>query len=240
MHLSARRLATAAAVLAGILVLANCVTIFVRLGLHHPRFFGMNRLFDLDEEGNIPALFSTFLFFVDSALLFAIAKKGSPRRDRSSSSTWWLLAALFLFLGIDENVSIHEAFVSIVRNRFHLGGLFYFAWVIPYGLATLILALFLIPWFCKLERSTRGWFGAAASIFVSGAIGMEMLGGRHLESVGKQKDLTYYLFATVEESLEMTGLIVFAYALLKLLERDRGTALHLTVAPEPSEASRGP
>lgn len=212
-------------------MVVNCATIFVRLGLHHPQFFGINRLFDLDEEGNIPALFSTFLFFIDSALLFAIAKSYSSFR-----STWWFLAAAFLFLGIDENVSIHESFVAIIRNRFHLGGLFYFAWVIPYGIATLILAVFLIPWFCKLERNTRWWFAAAAVIFVSGAIGMEMIGGRHLESMGKHKDAIYYLFATVEESLEMSGLIVFAYGLLKLLERNRGTVLLVTIAPVTSKS----
>lgn len=63
---------------------------------------------------------------------------------------------------------------------------------------------------------------------------MEMLGGRYLESLAGKKDLTYYLFAMIEEMLEMTGLIVFAHSLLHILERYRGTSVLLTIGSKAS------
>ena len=53
----------------------------------------------------------------------------------------------------------------------------------------------------------------AATLFIGGAIGVELVGGRHVELHGRQ-NWTYSMIVTVEESLEMAGLIVFIWALL--------------------------
>ena len=46
-----------------------------------------------------------------------------------------------------------------------------------------------------------------------GAIGVELIGGRYLELHGVE-NLTYAMITTVEESLEMAGVIIFIWALL--------------------------
>ena len=56
----------------------------------------------------------------------------------------------------------------------------------------------------------------AATLFIGGAIGIELVGGRYVELHGRE-NVTYSMIATLEESLEMAGVIVFIYALLKYI-----------------------
>jgi hypothetical protein len=51
---------------------------------------------------------------------------------------------------------------------------------------------------------------------VGGALGMEMVCGYYADAVG-QRNLIYGLLASVEEILEMVGVIVFIYALLSYI-----------------------
>lgn len=241
LRVSARRSIIVLSLIAGTLVVANLATLFVRFGLGHSRFFGINRLFDLDGEGNIPALFSTVLFFLNSALLFVVAKIHPQLRELSSRRCWWLLAGVFLFLAVDENASVHELLMDLVPRHLKVGGVFYFAWVIPYGIATLAFATVLLRWFWGLNRLVQWRFAIAAIVFLSGALGMEMLSGCYLQSVHDDRNRTYYLLVTVEESLEMAGLIVFAFSLLKVLENHcPGTTVLVTIAAKPIHQRSAP
>jgi hypothetical protein len=56
----------------------------------------------------------------------------------------------------------------------------------------------------------------AATLLIGGAIGIELVGGRYAELHGSEH-LTYSMIVTLEESLEMAGVIVFIYALLKYI-----------------------
>ena len=64
-----------------------------------------------------------------------------------------------------------------------------------------------------LSLPIRNLFIAAGLIYVGGAIGLEAIGGRHFDLYGK--DAVYQVYTTVEELLEMTGIVVFIYALLE-------------------------
>lgn len=61
----------------------------------------------------------------------------------------------------------------------------------------------------------------AAALYVAGCIGFELLGGAYHKSQGCD-DLTYNLISTVEESFEMSGLLVFLWALLEHCARAYG------------------
>jgi hypothetical protein len=67
-----------------------------------------------------------------------------------------------------------------------------------------------------------------------------MVGGWYLEKVNYQEDLFTYLFITVEETLEMIGLIMLVYALLSLLQtKYGGFSIYLsgaTASPNQPEA----
>lgn len=50
-------------------------------------------------------------------------------------------------------------------------------------------------------------------MFVGGALGMEMVGGQYADSFGGGTPV-YMAITSIEESLEMFGIVVFVYALL--------------------------
>ncbi len=53
-------------------------------------------------------------------------------------------------------------------------------------------------------------------LYVGGALGAKMVGGRYADLYGKQ-NLTYVLIVTVEEFLERSGIVVFIFALLSYI-----------------------
>ena len=57
------------------------------------------------------------------------------------------------------------------------------------------------------------------------AIGFELIGGRHSELYGEE-NWGYIIITTIEESLELSGLIFFIWALLKYCE-DHFSAIQL-------------
>jgi len=147
---------------------------------------------------------------------------------------------VFLFLGIDENAGIHEMLIKVVKSLLNTGGFFHFAWVIPYGIATALLASLLWPWFRNLDARTQRSFGGSATLFLLGAIGMEMINGRYLESIHLQKNLNYQLMIALEETLEMSGLIIFAHSLLAFIQRQEGLSLVVTVPAKNEEQNVAP
>ena len=93
-------------------------------------------------------------------------------------------------------------------------GFFYWAWVLPGIVLVTALGLFFSRFLLDLPATVRIRFLTAATIYIVGAIGFELVGGRYVEMYGDQ-NLTVSLIATVEEGLEMAGIIYFIWALLK-------------------------
>src|SRR5690606_19747598 len=97
------------------------------------------------------------------------------------------------------------------------------------------LAVWPGPKLWRLGRRFRLLFGLSAAVFLSGAIGVEMLGGRYYEANDETFDLTYRLYQTAEEILEFTGLILLIYPQLLLLgTRASAASLQLHFAPPAS------
>ena len=59
----------------------------------------------------------------------------------------------------------------------------------------------------------------AAVLYIVGVIGIELLGGRIDEQVGRHNP-TYVVYSTIEEVLEMGGLVVFIYALMSYISTE--------------------
>lgn len=59
-------------------------------------------------------------------------------------------------------------------------------------------------------------FIISGAIFLTGAIGFEMLSARH-DSLYGINSITYKAYYTCEEFLEMLGIAIFIYALLRYL-----------------------
>lgn len=216
-RLNPSAVARALGAVAFLLVLASIGGQLTKYLLGHDRVYGLVSLFYVDAEQNIPTLFSVLLLFCAALLLTVITVLKKKQKD-PDVSRWTILAFGFLLMAVDEALSIHEKLVTPVRGLLGDGplGIFYFAWVIPGIAVVLVLTLFFLRFLLRLPAKTRFTFIVAGTLFIGGALGLELVGGRYAELHG-QENLTYSMIATVEESLEMAGVIVFIYALLKYI-----------------------
>lgn len=202
------------ATLAAALVLAGVLGQLSRFLLDHDHVFGLVPLFHLDEEGNVPAVFSVGLMLAAAALLARIAWLKWALRDRDAPR-WVILAIGFVLMAIDEGWSMHETLVAPMRSLLGSGrlGIFHFAWVIPGIGIVLALVPYYIGFLRRLPGPTRRRFLVAAALFLGGAIGMELLGGYYAEANGRAT-LVFEVLVAIEEGLEMAGLIVMIRALM--------------------------
>lgn len=89
-------------------------------------------MFDFDQEGNVPTFYASASFLFCGALLGVIA--ATKKKQQSKDSVYWLfLSMLFPLLSVDGSASLHERLITPVREAFSSTGIFYHAWVIPYG-----------------------------------------------------------------------------------------------------------
>lgn len=168
---------------------------------------------NIDRERNIPTTFQAALMLTSAAALAGIAVMKRLARDRWTRH-WGGLAVIFLLLGWDEIVEVHERFVEPLRRAFDLQGFLFFGWVIPAGMAVAFFAFAYLRFTLALPSRSRMLFIIAAITFVTGALVFEAIGGAYYESIDQSTDMTYVLISTVEETLEMAGLIVFLHAVL--------------------------
>jgi hypothetical protein len=195
-----------------LLVLAHVVGLLFRFVGGHPNVHGFVPLFDLYEENNIPTYYSSTLLLLCSCLIAIIA--GFKKRQNDTFTGHWItLAIIFLYLSVDEASSIHEWLSPATKRIVDARGLLFYAWVIPGMILVVVFAAFYWRFVLNLPSKTRWAFCTAAILYLAGAIGMELLGGRHHERYGID-NISYSLLVMLEESLEMTGIVVFVYGLL--------------------------
>jgi hypothetical protein len=175
-------------------------------------------LFFLDGEGNVPAIFSTWLFLLNAVIFLIVWKAACLSGD--SHKIWLFLSSVFVFLAFDESISIHERLINPLRQALGATGIFYYAWIIPYGIGVGLVSIFAIPVFWRMQKRIRFWFGLSAATYLVATIGLEMISGKYLVMMNEQKDIVWIFMVTLEESLEMVGLIILVYAQLLLL-RDK-------------------
>ena len=171
-------------------------------------------LFNVDDELNIPAYFSSILLLSSSLLLAIITLLKFKAKD-TYRSHWSTLALGFLFMAVDEMLTIHEhlnkPFIRLMgENR---SSLFTFAWVIPGMIIVGLMGLLFLKFLINLPKKHRNAFILAGSIYVFGALGIEMIGANYADSHGLH-NLTYSMITICEESCEMAGVIVFIWPLL--------------------------
>ncbi len=164
-------------------------------------------LFSLSMEGNIPTWYASSLLFLCGVCLTVIAAEASRSRE-SCRWHWWGLVVVFFYISLDEAVGFHENLTGL----FETGGLFYFDWVIPVGIALVLFALAYLPFLKNLPEPTRSRFIVAGAIYVFGALVMELPLGFWAERHGDE-NLTYALIDWIEEVLELLGVSLFLSAL---------------------------
>ena len=186
--------------------------LILNFGFGHRRVYGLALLFNLDAENNVPAWFSAIILFIASVLLYMIHKVSlSVKRDYF----WLFLSLIFLYMSFDEMAGFHERFIDSLRNSFNLSGFLYFSWVIVGIPFVLVVGLLSIPFLRRLPPLAAMYFICAGFLYVMGAAGMEMVGASVFET--HKNRMLYSCITTIEETLEMLGVIFFIYAQIRYL-----------------------
>ncbi|SEL38504.1 hypothetical protein SAMN04487910_2303 [Aquimarina amphilecti] len=177
--------------------------------------------FNFDNEKNVPSIFSSFLLFFASALLLKIAFNNSFINIKKTF--WTSLSILFLFLSLDELLRIHEKIGPQFSFLENTSGIFHYAWVIPYGIITTVIGLLYLKPIFKLPRRTLFMFISSGTIFIAGAIGLEMISGWYIgQNEYAQQEIRiiprFFILYTIEEFMEMLGITLFIYELIRILE----------------------
>jgi len=196
-----------------ILVLASVITQSIRFLLMDPELHKFSR-FNLDEEGNLPTYFSTMILFL-SAILLGIISLFKKKEHDPFRTHWTILSLIFLVMSIDEAAAVHEMTIRPLQILFSAGGFFHYAWIIPGAVFFSVIAIMFFKFWLHLEYWVRILFFLAAACYISGAIGLEGLGGFYVDT--NEIDFTYILITTVEETLELIGIVLFISALLRYL-----------------------
>lgn len=197
------RLVAVTVLLAGIdVVMGLCRHVF---DLSIPEWLKL--IFHMGYEHNVPSLISAAIAAWCAILLWKIA--GSDQGKKAAAS-WYLLAGCFIFLALDEGFAFHEKLPALMNRIYpwlnehvwqHSSDI---SFVIPFFAGIICIAVFL-----KLAMSlpplTRRLIVTAGLLFITGAF--------VLEAAGFVFTQTHWLLVPIEETLEMLGLILFAYAL---------------------------
>ena len=173
-------------------------------------------VFDLDDEGTLPAWFQTAMLLASGTLLWKIGSSREPG-DRFSRH-WKFLAGVFVYLSADENASLHETLGFWLAEHFGWeSSLGVYVWLIP--ALTLLAGLVIASWkFLRhLPPKSRRSMVIAAVVYVAGAAGMEIAEAFLDRLTGS---FSFSLLTIVEETLEMAGLVIFIHALLSYLKDD--------------------
>ena len=187
----------------------------------------LNLLFDVDQEANLPTFFNTALLLIVS-LLSALGFRATGRKEWP----WRLLLFVFMIMALDESTQLHEKLVNTTRRALDIVvgdvGFLYFAWVVPYTLLLFGFSMVMLPFLARLPKGTGTGLVLGGGVYVSGAVVCEMIGSdiaRPFASVQQAlHSPAYVAIYTVEETLEMCGLIIAIHALMRWLEGTRVTA----------------
>jgi len=213
-----------------LVTLASLVVRFLQFVDYGSVSSAVRALVDVGEEDNVPTWYSAVQLQLSSILLAAIAIAKRRRRE-GYALHWAILSSIFLYLSLDEVASQHEelsngVISSLGRDLLDLNsGFFHQFWVVPGIVFTLVFLLAYLRFLAHLPSETRRLFVIAGTLFVLGALGAEMLQARVISSyamegwanVGGLPKIAVGLLGSLEELLEMLGIVVFIFALLSYM-----------------------
>ena len=168
-------------------------------------------VFDADSEEGVLTWISIVLLFTVASLLFANGQD-AMQSGRGAVLPWFGLSALFGIVSYDEFYGLHERLSDVLSQNVGGSGLLHFAWAVPLGLLALVGLWLLMPFLNSLGRPTRRLAVMSALIYLTGAVGMEMIAGPVIEELGRHT-FQYRLLTNLEEGLEVAGILLFIYTL---------------------------
>jgi len=214
---SARSIGRSLNALTLVMLTASLVAVWARWSFG-PQAEPAYRFLFVDFEGNLPT-------WVSSALLFgcgvvAAVQAVARRQARDRHWIWWLvLGVFFAALSADEAASLHELLVFPLRRL--LGGSAWLRYplILPGLVVVTATAVLFRRFVIALPRETRRALVSGGTIFFTGALGVETLGG-WFDPELYGDNVPYVVLATIEEGLEFLGVSVVLVGLLRHVESE--------------------
>jgi len=216
------RVALALSLIAGVLIVAHVASMQLifnddlgmrdRTGLEYWHL----SIFDLDEEESFGTWFSSVALLLAGALLLVQARALRGRADRWFAS-WMILGIGFVVLSVDEVVGLHELMNTLMEET---------PWTVVGFAIFAVVGVSYLPFLWRYRWRTAGLFFLAGAVYGGGAVGVEHWTGSDVNS------LHYNMWTTLEEGMEMAGVILFIYALLDHMRRGRDTEVRIAVGGE--------
>jgi hypothetical protein len=213
-----------------LLVVANVAVAFAQVHVDQQSLIKIVDKFNLDRENNLPTYFSG-LILLFAGLLLAVIAQNAKRRGQRFVRHWQGLAIVFVLLSVDEMTSLHEMIGGPAARVAGVTGVVrpYF-WMAPAMLLVLALVLSCVSFLRHLASRDRQLFVLAGATYVGGAVGFEIVSAWY-QIQGGERDFLHAMIFTVEEALEMCGVSLFVYALLRYL-KDHVSAVRVEFAEE--------
>ena len=177
----------------------------------------LHELVNLDAERTIPSWFSSIQLCV-IGLVFLHFTFNVPFLQ-TYQRLFALMSLGFIFMSLDENISIHERITYRYQDvewlpRFQGN---HGIWISVYlVIAVIFLLVNLKPMLTLIKQYPHNAriFVLGGALFVAGGLLMEIIGYYLVGEEGP--GLAYYLEVTIEEFLEMAGASVMLYSILFL------------------------
>lgn len=168
--------------------------------------------FDLGGELTVAAWLSSVLMLACAGVLWHIAQLRRAVGDPYTRH-WAVLGLIFVGLSIDEMVAFHEMTINPLRAALNGSGVFLYTWVVLGIGFVAVVGLAYLRFVFRQSAWLRNRIILAGALFVTGALGFEMMEGAFAEFYGQHR-LINELAIHAEELLEFAGLLVFLHALL--------------------------
>lgn len=217
--ISAKKIIKFLLVIICILTSLSLLTEIISKLLDNRIFEFFSDIFNLGTERNIPTLFSVLILWFVSFLCALITFIKKEKGDRYTIH-WGFLAVIFLLLGWDEGVQLHDALTNsaLATNLSSIAGIkkqgvFTFNWVVIAIPIVFLLGLSYLKFVWSFPIKQRKLLIIAAITYVMGALGMEMISALIFDTIGN-KQLIYMFTSTSEDALEMLGVVIFIDFLL--------------------------
>lgn len=239
LEVSPRKFAFFMLVLVAVVCFASLVAnmLYIASGSQSDLVFRAVQFFSVEAERSIPTWYSSFALMCCAVLLALIAyQKG--RVSDPYKWHWRGLTGIFVYLSLDEAVSLHEELDKVMESLLgQVEGLPY-PWVIAGGFAVVIVGALFLRFWLHLPTLYRWLFVGAAALFVGGSIVFEVIGGSMRGST------LYTVMVHLEELFEMGGVVLFIFTLasyirdflpglqVQVRDAERIPSMSRAVAPE--------
>lgn len=173
------------------------------------------RFLNLDSDQSLISFYSGALILIASITTLGVGL--CHRRTRSAQAPYWLmLAAVLLYMSMDETISFHEAVGDVLWRRGVVPDFLYFANWLVFGIpVAIVVGLLFLRFLRMIERPLAARFILAGAIFLGGAIGMEVIA--NLLYMEQAPTALYLLETVVEEGSELIGMTLYAVTVLDRL-----------------------